>query len=284
MLCPQCESLLDDRWRCANGHHFPLRDGVPSVIDDVLRARLEPFLDAFNDFRARHRQGYLDPKIYAGLPSSGLVHDRSIWYPRLVDLRLLDRIIGNRTRLYVLDVGAWNGWLSHQLARRGHRVLALDYFTDPHDGLGAVRHYPLRFDAVQFDLERLDLLDERFDLVIADRCMAYFVDITRSVEQMKRLLAPGGTLLLTGLNVYKDTRAIAAYFKASDERFREAYGMPYLFKSVRGYLAAADVRRLTLHGIGIRSYGTFRLRNMLTFLRPSAPRYLYGIHRAPIAP
>lgn len=284
MRCPQCESRLDDRWHCANGHHFPLRDGVPSVIDDVLRARLEPFLDAFSDFRARHRTGYLDPKIYADLPSSGLVHDRSIWYPRLVDLRLLDRVIGNRTKLRVLDIGAWNGWLSHQLTRRGHRVIALDYFTDPDDGLGAVRHYPLRFDAVQFDLERLDLLDERFDLVIADRCMAYFVDIPRSVEQMKTLLAPGGTLLLTGLNVYSDTSVIDAHFKGSDARFREAYGLPYLFKPVKGYLAPSDARGLALLGIEIRSYGTFRLRNMLAFLRPSAPRYLYGIHRVPVAP
>src|SRR5579859_5371545 len=43
--------------------------------------------------------------------------------------------------LRILDLGAGSGWLAHRLARRGHRVLAVDLLEDPLDGLGATRHY-----------------------------------------------------------------------------------------------------------------------------------------------
>lgn len=257
-----------------------MRDGVPSILGDALRDRLVPFLDAFTRYRTQRNERITDPAVYPGLPGSGVVFDRALWRPRLFDLALVRRIIGAREGLRVLDIGAWNGWLAHQLTRDGHRVLALDYFTDPCDGIGAVRHYSSRFEAVQFDLERLDLLDGPFDLVIANRCTAYFEDLGRSIAQMKQALAPDGTLLLTGLNIHRNTVGIEGHFAAARERFQAQHGLPYFFKPVKGYLTEADARLITARGFQLRSYPELRLRNRLRSLWPSKPGYFYAVHRA----
>lgn len=278
MRCPKCETPLDDGWRCAKGHSLPFRDGIPSVLGDELRSRLEPFLDAFSTYREQRGERITDPAVYAGLPQSGIAIDRSLWKPRCFDLALVKRSIRGRERLRVLDIGAWNGWLSNTLVVDGHIVTALDYFTDPFDGIGAVRHYRNTFQAVQFDLERLDLINEHFDLVIGNRCAAYFEDLGRSIAQMKALLAPNGTLLLTGLNIHRSTKAIEAHFAAARDRFHAQHGMPYFFKPVRGFLSSSDVRSFTAHGLSIHSYPELRWKNMLRFLRPSKPGYFYAVY------
>lgn len=269
---------------CTNGHSFGLRDGVPAVVGDALHAQLAPFLAAFSAYRAQRGERITDARVYPQLPEGGLALDQALWRPRVFDLALVRRITGARKNLRVLDIGAWNGWLAHRLAGDGHRVLALDYFTDPFDGLGAVQHYPERFEAMQFDLERLDLLDGPFDLVIANRCAAYFTELPRSIGHMERLLAPAGTLLMTGLNIHGSTRAIEAHFAASRQRFQEQHGLPYLFKPVKGYLTGDDARRIAECGLILRDYPELRWKNLLQALRPSKPRYLYALRRATGAP
>lgn len=254
-----------------------MRDGVPSLISDELRARLDPFLDAFSVHRARVKATMTDPTRYAALPESGVPLNPALWRPRVLDLRLVRRIIGTRKGLRILDVGAWNGWLAHRLGQEGHQVLALDYFTDPHDGLGAVRNYPTSFPAIQFDLERLDLVEGVFDLVIMNRCAAYFEDPARSIAQARGLLAPGGSLLLTGLNIFSDTRRIEAHFAKARQDFQREHGLPYFFKPIKGFQTAEDVRALRKLGVAVRSYPELHWKNLLGFLRPGKPRYFFGI-------
>lgn len=269
---------------CVNGHAFPLSDGVPSVLDDALRARLEPFLAAFRAYREQRGERITDPKVLQGLPESGMALDPARWKPRRIDLALVRRIIGARQRQRILDIGAWNGWLSRHLVRDGHHVVAIDYFTDPGDGLGATIRYPERFEAMQFDLERLDLLDGPFDLVIANRCAAYFEDLGRSIEQMAGLLAPSGLLLLTGLNIHRATRSIEAHFASSRQRFQAQHGLPYFFKPVKGYLTPNDARVITDHHLILRPYPELVWANRLRFLRPAGPGYFYATRRATGAP
>lgn len=278
--CPECGAPLDADLRCDKGHTFPLRDGVPSLIGRELRAVLDPFLDAFSKHRRELGATIDDPMLLAGLPASGLALAPELWRVRMLDLALVLAAIGARKGLRILDVGAWNGWLSHRLAAEGHQVVAIDYFTDPGDGLGAVKDHPVHFDAYQFDLERLDLLEGPFDLVIANRCMAYFLDLSRSVAQLRRLLSPNATLLITGLNAYRDAAHIAGEFARKRAQFQATHGLPYFFKPVRGYLTDDDLDVLREAGVQVRGYAALRWKNALWPLRPGKPRYFYGVLRA----
>ena len=300
MRCPECELPLDSEWRCAKGHAWPLVDGVRQCINADLSRTLDPFLKAFRAYRGIAGERLLEPGMYNRLPESGMDHDPGLWQLRKYDLEIVGALLTeyaqqpansspsplqrgtNTRRLRILDVGAWNGWLSHRLAALGHEITATDVFTDAHDGLGAVKHYPAKFTAVQADQERLHLFDGPFDMVVAQRCMGFMVDITRSIGQMKSLLAPGGTLFLTGLNVYRDPRSIRSRLAQTALRFTEQHGVPYFFKPVKGYLDLGDQRTLESMDIRVLPYPQLKRKNFISGPFKRKPLYYYGTWHRPM--
>ncbi|QQR87443.1 MAG: methyltransferase domain-containing protein [Flavobacteriales bacterium] len=283
MLCPECEALLSAEWTCPNGHAWPLVDGVRRCVNAELSRTLDPFLDAFQDHRAVRDERILEPALFPRLPEAGVEHDPALWKLRMYDLDLIKRLLSDRAPsggLRILDVGAWNGWLSHRLSAMGHHVTATDVFIDAHDGLGAVRHYPHKFLAVQADQERLHLFEGPFDLVVAQRCAGYFVDLARSIQQLQALVAPGGVLLFTGVNVYHDPRTIRKQLAQEARHFAERYHLPYFFKPVKGFVDEDDAHLMERHGIELRSYPQLRLKNWLSRPLARKPQYQYGIWTA----
>lgn len=283
MLCPECEAPLSGDWNCSNGHSWPLVNCVRCCVNAELSRTLDPFLAAFQDHRAVHDERILEPALFHRLPESGADLDPGLWTLRKYDLELIARLLSDRASpggLRILDVGAWNGWLSHRLSGMGHDVTATDVFIDAQDGLGAVRHYPHKFLAVQADQERLHLFEGPFDLVVAQRCAGYFVDLRRSIQQLQALVAPGGVLLFTGVNVYRDPRAIRKQLAQDSQHFAERYHLPYFFKPVKGFVDEDDARLMEQHGIELRSYPQLRWRNRISRPLARKPQYLYGIWTA----
>lgn len=94
----------------------------------------------------------------------------------------------------MLDAGCGTGRVGAELARRGHRVTAVD--LDP-VLLDAARATGL-LDVVQADLAELDLPEETFDAVVAAGNVMVFVEpgTERLVcERLAAHLRPGGVLV-----------------------------------------------------------------------------------------
>lgn len=285
MLCPECEALLSAEWVCPNGHAWPLVDGVRRCVNAELSRTLDPFLEAFQDHRTVRDQRIMEPALFHRLPEAGVDRDPGLWNLRKYDLDLIGRLLFERAPSggwRILDVGAWNGWLSHRLSAMGHRVTATDVFIDPHDGLGAVRHYPHQFMAVQADQERLHLFEGPFDMVVAQRCAGYFVDLRRSIQQLQALVAPGGVLLFTGVNIYRDPRTIRAQLAQEARHFAERYHLPYFFKPAKGFVDADDASLMEQHGIELRPYPQLRWKNWINRPLTRKPQYHYGIWTASV--
>lgn len=263
-------------------------DGVRHCVNADLSRTLDPFLKAFRAYRTVTGERLMEPGMYNRLPESGLDHDPGLWQLRKHDLDMVSQLelvtssAVEKRQLRILDVGAWNGWLSHRLAAMGHRVTATDVFTDAYDGLGAVQHYPAKFEAVQADQERLHLFDGPYDLIVAQRCMGYMVDISRSLDQMKGLLAPGGTMILTGLNIFRDPRSIRKQHAQNALRFKEQYGLSYFFKQVKGYLEPDDVRTLEQCGVQLVPYAQLKWKNVISGPFRNKPLYYYGTWHRPL--
>ena len=73
----------------------------------------------------------------------------------------------------VLELGAGCAWLSYRLATHGYRVVAVDRLDDEADGLGACRHYPIAFPAVQADFDALPFEPYQFDVVVFNASLHY---------------------------------------------------------------------------------------------------------------
>jgi SAM-dependent methyltransferase len=184
-------------------------------------------------------------------------------------------LVGTRP-LRVLDIGAWNGWLSHRLALIGHDVTAVDYFADPHDGLGARRFYRTTWQAIQMDLTDLSPLPPAFDRIVLNRCVAFQGDATAYVAQAQAKLAPGGSLLLTGLAFYRDPSRKARAVADTTRDYRERHGVEMFLNPTKGYLDGQDRERLVAAGVRLTPYPQLFLANLKARMRPYHPSYHHG--------
>ena len=123
----------------------------------------------------------------------------TIRFDRLDDLGLTP---GSR----VLDAGAGFGRHAFELARRGHRVVAVDYAAGEVDGTrdtftAMVDAGEIRADRVagvlRGDATQLPFADGAFDAVITSEVLEHIAADTAAIAELTRVLRPGGVFAAT---------------------------------------------------------------------------------------
>jgi SAM-dependent methyltransferase len=114
--------------------------------------------------------------------------------------------LGDLRDAHVLDVGAGFGRHCFEAARRGGRVVALDYADDEviqtRATIGAMIESgeiaPDRFSGVlRGDATRLPFDDESFDVVVTSEVLEHIQDDVAAIAEMVRVLKPGGRFAAT---------------------------------------------------------------------------------------
>ena len=114
-----------------------------------------------------------------------------------IEHALVLRLAGMLDRQRVLDVGCGDGTLAVVIARQGATVTGID--ADP-DMLDAARAHAEAVGAElslrQGKAEALPFPDASFDVVIAVTVLCFVPEAGRAVQEMARVLRPGGRLVL----------------------------------------------------------------------------------------
>jgi SAM-dependent methyltransferase len=189
------------------------------------------FIADYAKIRHAEGRGSSNPSYYRELPDRDLSGRNSDqWRIRARSFHDFERTIladaeqrAGRA-LDVLDLGAGNGWMSHHLALRRHRVVALDIFCDDLDGLGALAHYPLRFPAVAADFDLLPLREAAFDLAIFNASFHYSSDYRRTLSEVRRCLRPSGRLVIMDSPVYRRSEHGEMMRAERQAYFEKVYG------------------------------------------------------------
>lgn len=114
----------------------------------------------------------------------------------------------------VLDLASGPGVLSVPLAQRGAAVTALDIAENQVAGaLERARGAGVPLDTLVADAHETGLPSGSYDLVTASMCVHYF-DKPRLLEEVCRILAPGGRFLVASLIYLPRSSAVAAATEA----------------------------------------------------------------------
>jgi ubiquinone/menaquinone biosynthesis C-methylase UbiE len=109
--------------------------------------------------------------------------------------RILDLVVGGRGTLDALDVGCGTGFLSLELAGRGHRVTGIDFA--PQMLAEARKKAAAQGIAVRFeegDAEQLRFPAGSFDLVMTRHVLWTLPHPKAAIDEWIRVLRPGGRL------------------------------------------------------------------------------------------
>jgi ubiquinone/menaquinone biosynthesis C-methylase UbiE len=162
---------------------------------------------------------------------------RELFWRRLGALLALSR---PPARDRVLDFGGGNGVLAPTLARLYREVVCVDLRTEMvdelrrSDGLGNVT-------SLAGDIYALALPADGFDTIVAADVLEHIVDLPPLVTEFRRLLKPGGELLVSAPSenqFYELGRRVFGYTKPEDHY----HAAPYVEQTVARQLATAGRR------------------------------------------
>jgi 2-polyprenyl-3-methyl-5-hydroxy-6-metoxy-1,4-benzoquinol methylase len=269
LLCPECHQPLDPTLLvCPNAHQFSVRDGVLVLLAEIFAAELQVFSATLRQMRTDTSKRLSAPAIYDQLPCALSMQQYKEWRTRCRDLQLVKRLITNHfgprgtVSLKILDVGAYNGWLSHNLARLGHEVTGIEYFRDPFDGLGARQFHTAVWYPIQMDLLDLSLLDQMYEVVIMNHGLCFFPNPVSYVEQLLKKVAPGGLFVAIGLQFWRNPRKRQEQIAARQRAYLQRYGRQMLLRPAPGYLDSQDKARMAHLGLTFHSYPHTRVHNL----------------------
>lgn len=248
-------------------------DGYYEIIAKDEYPKLDYFLKCFKDFSKNANDLKIAKKNYINLPFS---LNTDTWKERQKDAKLVSTLIKNKTALDILDVGAWNGWLSNYLTQKGHNLIATNMFTDAYNGISAYKNYETKFMALQLFANDIFRIKQPFDLIVFNRNWAYFKGPQSVFNDAKKLLKPGGKIIFTGLPFYKNPIQIKTKVQILSTDFEKKYHVPLLYNPSKGYLNSADKLFFKKNKIKLHPYSRFK--NCIKIIFRKRVSLHYGVY------
>jgi ubiquinone/menaquinone biosynthesis C-methylase UbiE/uncharacterized protein YbaR (Trm112 family) len=284
LRCPFCRAPLDEVGDglacCGCGRAFGRSpDGIPLMLHEDLPGAREKLKEAEGWVDKARAEGWYDPDdavdAVLPFPNRELGWDDLGWLSNGHSFQLLlDRYVGERRGLRVLEVGAAKGWAAPYWSERGCEYVATDILVDPNIGLGRGAFYG-EFGRVQADGEHLPFADATFDVTYAVAALHHALNLPQMLLEMARVTKRGG--VVAGLN--EGTRGVTRPVDSPDQAGEKELGInehvhtPWAY--VRAFASAGlVVRRLErADGWPPRPYG--RLLSQIPKIGPSLGTFVH---------
>ncbi|MEO1435895.1 MAG: methyltransferase domain-containing protein [Bacteroidota bacterium] len=283
--CPNCQEIREaNTFPCANCIE---QDG--SVIR-LMRKKFwtdwKGYLQDFKAFREQIGARVTDPNAYENMPFGEGENDllSTSWKERRMDLQFILNHLSEwsaaqeRTeKLQILNYGAWNGWLSHQLALNGHELVTVSPYDDPYDGIGAVKHFSTDWVAIQMELTDVDLFVDPFDVIIFNRNLAFFEDPMQALQNILPKVKPGGLVLLSGLTFFRKEKKATENFQRKLKAATEKFKIKLDYQPMKGILDTQDKHTFEALGGRFTPYPPVWKNQWLPLLLPNRATYGFGV-------
>lgn len=209
------------------GQTYRREDGVWRMLLPERAVALAQFITEYETVRLAEGRGSAESDYYRALPYrdlSGALSEQ--WRIRAASFDcFLKHVVPTLPQNgSLLDLGAGNGWLSARMAAMGFNVAAVDLMVNAHDGLGAVRHYPKQFLAVQAEFDWLPFEPNSADCVLFNASFHYATSYQTTLTEALRVLKPGGTIVIIDTPIYRHASSGEQMVREREADFEQRYG------------------------------------------------------------
>ena len=108
----------------------------------------------------------------------------------------------------VLDIGCGSGVYIQEFLKMGFDCTGIDISADMLEACRKIVHadeHPDRIHLSQGEVEHLPFRDQEFDLVICIGVLGYLLTDEKALVELKRIVKPGGYLLVNLTNMYSSS-------------------------------------------------------------------------------
>jgi len=102
----------------------------------------------------------------------------------------------------ILDVGCGAGMTAKEVANRGYEIWGMDYSHNMIRKAKDICNAKVDINFLQGDIESLPFKDSVFDMVLCLGVITYLKSEQKALQEMSRILKPGGTMILSILNKF----------------------------------------------------------------------------------
>lgn len=131
----------------------------------------------------------------------------------------------------LLDVGSCYGWQTEMFLEKADFVVGIEKLRNYQDEWRKLKSHVLKGDAVF-----LPIKDKSFDIVVATEILEHLHDEGKCLREIKRVLMPDGTLIVSVPNRNRIHRRLLKFFRIKKPIFEEhlrEYTLPEIKKILR---------------------------------------------------
>jgi len=167
----------------------------------------------------------------------------------------------------ILDVGCGGGFLSNPLSELGHDVIGLDISNESLD-IAKKFDKSKRVKYITADARKIPLPDNSFDVIISMDFLEHVKEVQAVVDEISRLLKPGGLFFFHTFNRNPISHLVAIkfveWFVKNTEKNLHVIDMFIKPKELRMYMALANLKQLELKGLAPKVFSKAFLKGLLT--------------------
>lgn len=246
---------------CSNcKEHFPISDTIPVFLkneDAVDKTQTEIHRKQASEFNyIDHYQKDAIEFEYFQEREGGTLHS---------ERRVQEYILGNLPKEVgkILDVGCGKAWVAELCCPNGFVVVSLDISLT--NVAKARVKYPFENHyAVVADVFNLPFKENSFDFIIASEIIEHVVSPKKLVENLMRVLKPGGTLLIT--TPYKEKLEYSLCVHCNKSTPRHAHIHSFNEKNLESLFKDKELKLFEYHTFGNKALIHLRTHVLLRFL------------------
>jgi len=252
---------------------YNFKEGIYYITEEPFNSDIKLFLSNYYAYAQNKPQSV----NYETLPFVEGENVNSEWKFRQESCRIVNKEVEQLQPKSVLEIGPWNGWLTHHLSKKIDNYVAVDIFDDEVNGLGAFKHYQNQnWIRVHADVESLNFFATKFDLIIYNHCLQFFSNWQQSIDNSLKLLNKGGAMIVLGCSLYSDGSAKAAELEKLKNDYQEKTGHHLFFKPTKGYFDGNDKKDFRDRGFNFLNYNIFYKNRLLSYFDSSRPKIVYA--------